>query len=77
MTLELGMSREDRRPADEMSSWAAKEYDRMQQDAPPVGGPVVAAFRKKFGGSKQSIPDVAETEFLINVQGRSIDDIDA
>ena len=69
MTLELGMSRADRRPADEMCGWAAKEYDRMQQDAPPLGGDIVSAFKKIFK-NQQSIPDVAEDHFVIEVQGR-------
>ena len=69
MTLELGMSREDRRPADEMCGWAAKEYDRMQQDAPQLGGNIVSAFKKVFK-HQQSIPDVAEDHFIIEVQGR-------
>ncbi len=70
MTLELGMGREDRRPADELSVWAAKEYDRMQQDAPPLGGAVITSFLKKFGDT-QSIPDIAESKFNIKVTGRN------
>jgi len=69
MTLELGMGREDRRPADEVAAWASKEYDRMQQDAPPVGGPIVKKFLNTFVGSK-NIPDVAETKFDIIIHGR-------
>jgi len=70
MTLELGMGREDRRPADELCNWAAKEYDRMQQDAPPLGGDIISAFKKLFK-HQQSIPDVAEDHFVIEVQGRN------
>ena len=69
MTLELGMAREDRRPADETCTWAAKEYDRMQQDAPPLGGNIISAFKKVFK-HQLSIPDVAEDHFIIEVQGR-------
>ncbi len=70
MTLELGMGREDRRPADEVAGWASKEYDRMQQDAPALGGGVVKGFRESFKDSK-NIPDVAETHFDIKIHGRS------
>ena len=38
MTLQLGMSREDRDPADVLTTWALKEYERLQQEAPPIGG---------------------------------------
>ena len=69
MTLELGMGREDRRPSDEVCGWASKEYDRMQQDAPSIGGGVVSAFRQAFRDSK-NIPDVAETKFEIKIYGR-------
>ena len=75
MTLELGMSREDRRPAEEICNWAAKEYDRMQQDAPALSGDTVSAFKKNFK-NQHSIPDVAEDRFVIEVQGRNSDDLD-
>ena len=32
MTLQLGMSREDRDPADVLTTWALKEYERLQQE---------------------------------------------
>lgn len=72
MTLELGMGREDRRPADELSGWASKEYDRMQQDAPSLGGGIIEAFRSSFKSAK-NIPDVAETHFDIKIHGRDIE----
>ena len=72
MTLELGMGREDRRPADELSSWASKEYDRMQQDAPGIKGTVVTDFLNNFVGSK-NVPDIAESKFDIVVHGRKSD----
>jgi hypothetical protein len=73
MTLELSMSREDRRSADEVATWASKEYDRMQQDAPAVSGPIVRKFLDTFVGSK-NIPDIAETKFDIVIHGRDNDD---
>lgn len=74
MTLELGMNREDRRPSDEVCAWASKEYDRLQQDAPSLGGGVITAFRNAFKTSK-NIPDIAETHFEIKIHGREEHDI--
>jgi len=67
MTLQLGMSREDRDPADVLTTWALKEYERLQQEAPPVGGASIALFNQKFDKDSQAIPDVAEDKFIINV----------
>ena len=68
MTLQLGMSREDRDPADVLSTWALKEYERLQQEAPPIGGASVALFNQKFDKDLQAIPDVAEDKFIIKKQ---------
>ena len=67
MTLQLGMSREDRDPADVLTTWALKEYERLQQEAPPIGGSSIVLFNKKFDKNSQAIPDVAEDKFIINV----------
>ena len=67
MTLQLGMSREDRDPADVLTTWALKEYERLQQEAPPVGGASIALFNQKFDKDSQAIPDVAEDKFIIKV----------
>ena len=67
MTLQLGMSREDRDPADVLTTWALKEYERLQQEAPPIGGASIALFNQKFDKNSQAIPDVAEDKFIIKV----------
>jgi len=67
MTLQLGMSREDRDPPDVLSSWALKEYERLQQEAPSIGGDSVETFKKKFNKDEQSFPDIAEDRFTIKV----------
>ena len=67
MTLQLGMSREDRDPADVLTTWALKEYERLQQEAPQIGGASIVLFNKKFDKNSQAIPDVAEDKFIINV----------
>ena len=69
MTLQMGMSRADRVPADELSAWGLKKYERLQQDAPPLGGGPIQAFKKIFKDSPQSVPDVCEDQFLIHVYG--------
>lgn len=69
MTLELGMGREDRRPSEDVAGWASKEYDRMQQDAPSLGGGIIKTFRDSFKHAK-NIPDVAESNFEIKIYGR-------
>ena len=67
MTLQMGMSREDRDPADALSVWALKEYERLQQEAPNLNGDSVALFKKKFTNPNQAVPDVAEDKFVIKV----------
>jgi len=67
MTFQLGMSREDRDPADILTTWALKEYERLQQEAPNLGGSSVALFKKTFTNENQAIPDIAEDEFVIKV----------
>ena len=67
MTLQLGMSRFDRDPADVLTVWALKEYERLQQESPPIGGDSIVLFKKKFNDPNQSIPDVAEDKFVIKV----------
>jgi hypothetical protein len=67
MTLQMNLTREDRLPSDQLSEFALKEYERMQQEAPPLGGAQVALFRKTFANSQQAIPDICEDEFNIKV----------
>jgi hypothetical protein len=69
MTLELGMGREDRRPSEDVTGWASREYDRMQQDAPSLGGGIIKIFRDNFKHTK-NIPDIAESNFEIKIYGR-------
>lgn len=67
MTLQLGMSPEDRRPADQLSEWALKEYERLQQDAPNIGGDSIALYKATFSESEQAIPDICESKFIIKI----------
>jgi hypothetical protein len=67
MTLQMGMSREDRDPADVLTTWALKEYERLQQESPNLSGKSVALFKKTFTSEHQAVPDIAEDEFVIKV----------
>ena len=71
MTLQMGMSREDRDPADILTTWALKEYERLQQEAPPIGGASIKLFKEKFCDPGQAIPDIAEDKFVIKVYGKN------
>ena len=73
MTLQMGMSREDRDPADVLTTWALKEYERLQQEAPPLNGTSVALFKKKFTDPDQAVPDVAEDKFVIKVFNKPLE----
>jgi len=71
ITLQMAMDRGNRKPSDALSEWALGEYERMQQEAPSVSGPTVAAFRSEFG-TDGNIPDCAEDDFTINIKGREV-----
>jgi len=73
MTLQMGMTREDRDPADVLTTWALKEYERLQQEAPPLNGTSVALFKKKFTDPNQAVPDVAEDKFVIKVFNKPLE----
>lgn len=70
LTMELNMGRADRTPVEELTRWSKLEYDRLQLDAPPLGGAVIAAYKKEFEGT-DNMPDVAEDNFDIRVFGRT------
>ena len=67
MTLQLTLSPEDRLPSDQLSEYALKEYERLQQDAPPLGAAQIEKFRTTFANSSQAIPDICEKEYTINI----------
>ena len=70
ITLQMGMSREDRRPSDELSEWALKEYERLQQEALPLRGADVQVYKKTFKGSNQAMPDNCRTDYSIKIYNR-------
>lgn len=67
ITLQMNMSREDRDPSDVLTTYALKEYERLQQEAPPLSGESIKAFKSKFSNGEQAIPDIAEDKFVIHV----------
>ena len=71
MTLQMALSRGDRLPSDQLSEFALKEFERMQQDAPPLGGGQISLFKKVFKSSNQAVPDICEDEFNIKIYGSS------
>lgn len=70
VTLQMGMSREDRRPSDELSDWALKEYERLQQEALPLRQIDVTLYKKTFSKSDQAMPDNCRDDYSIAVYGR-------
>lgn len=70
LTLQMGMSREDRRPSDELAEWALKEYERLQQDALPLRGADIQLYKKTFKGSKQAMPDNCRSDYSIKIYNR-------
>ena len=71
MTLQLGMTRDERDPANILVTWVLKEYERLQQEAPPLDDKSIKIFKKKFQNPDQSMPDVAADEFIINVKSNT------
>lgn len=67
MTLQMALSPGDRLPSDQLADFALKEFERMQQDAPPLGGGQISLFKKVFKDSNQAVPDVCEDEFMIKI----------
>mgnify|MGYP003332887529 FL=1 len=67
ITLQMNMSREDRDPADVLTAYALKEYERLQQESPPLSGDSIKSFKAKFLNGEQAVPDVAEDKFVIHI----------
>lgn len=67
MTLQMNLTREDRLPSDQLSEYSLKEFERLQQDAPPLGSKQIQLYRKTFANSNQAMPDICESKFNIKV----------
>jgi hypothetical protein len=75
-TLQMALTREDRLPADRLTDYGLKEYERMQHDAPELGDNQIKLYNKMFKSDKQSKPDICEDNFQINIYRSSISKID-
>ena len=71
LSLQLSIPRSDRLQSDELASWALKEFERLQQDAPTLSDDSVNFFKNRFDRKIQSFPDAAEDAFVIYVHGRT------
>ena len=67
MTLQMNLTREDRLSSNQLSEQLLKEYERLQQEAPPLGGAQIELFRKTFADSDQAVPDICEKKFNIKI----------
>ena len=72
ITLQMGMSREDRRPSDELFEWSLKEYERLQQEALPLRGADISAYKSVFKNYKQAVPDNCNTDYVIDIFNRKV-----
>ena len=70
ITLQMGMSREDRRPSDELAEWALKEYERLQQEALPLRPSDISLYKNTFKTSTQALPDNCRTDYSIKIYNR-------
>jgi len=67
----MGMSREDRRPSDDLAEWALKEYERLQQEALPLRPADVKLYKKTFAKSASAMPDNCRDDLSIAIYGRN------
>tara|TARA_B100000787_G_scaffold168828_1_gene158416 strand:+ start:5765 stop:6427 length:663 start_codon:yes stop_codon:yes gene_type:complete len=70
VSIQMGMSREDRRPSDELFEWALKDYERLQQEALPLRGADVKLYKTTFKNSKQASPDNCKGDYVIPIYNR-------
>ncbi len=67
MTLQMNYTRRDRFPSDQLSEYALKEYERLQQEAPSLSAKQISLYRNTFKNSTQATPDICENSFNINI----------
>ena len=75
MTLQMNMSRADREPADVLTAWALKEYERLQNEAPSLDSKSIQLFKDKFDSKQQALPDIAEDKFIIKIVKDNDDEV--
>jgi hypothetical protein len=67
LTVQMNMSKEDRDPADVLSAYALKEYERLQLKAPTISAKSIKQFKVIFSNGEQSIANIASDKLVINV----------
>lgn len=67
ITLQLSMSRNERQSCPIFTSWALKEYEKIQQDSPIVLKSVIRKFKRKFDPDVQTFPDIVDNKYVIDV----------
>lgn len=70
VSIQMGMSREDRRPSGELFEWALKDYERLQQEALPLRPADVRLYKKTFKQSSQAVPDNCRVDYVIPIYNR-------
>ena len=68
ITLQMNMSREDRDPADVLTSYALTQYERLQQEAPPLSGESIAEFKKKLRAANKPFLMLPKINLLFMLQ---------
>lgn len=71
VSIQMGMSREDRRPSDELFDWALKDYERLQQEALPLRGADIKLYKTTFKNSSQASPDNCKSDYIIPIYNRT------
>ena len=66
MTLQLTLSPEDRLPSDQLAEYALKEYERLQQEAPPLSGGSVILFNQKYYDTDSLSKDPPNATLVVN-----------
>ena len=70
VTMQMNMSREDRDPADILTAYTLKEYERLQQESPIINENTIIEFKEKFKQYNCAKPDICENDLIIQINGR-------
>lgn len=70
ITIELGLTREERMESDEMIQWAKCEYDKIMTDALPIPTCVIEEYKETHGKYTRNPPDAVSNHYEIKINGR-------
>lgn len=74
ITLELGMHKIERKPANVFTNWAKQEYDKLQNEAPYISEKVLNSYKIKHKND-QNKPDIVADTHIIHIYGRNHHDL--